>query len=329
MDALDLPNLTGWLPGRVAWDPVDPERSVVQWVHCDQPRFTDAFFDQTLQRCLQRPFNVLFRRRTGLAELERWAEASPGLAPAGFIFHVSRCGSTLLTHLLGKLEDALVLSEPEPVDTVIRRRMVGEALPDARKVEVLRAMVSALGQPRAVGQRRLFIKFDAWDVLQLPLIRQAFPDTPWIFLYREPVEVLVSAVQERGVHLMPEIVHPSVFGIDPDLAYADPDDYAARVLASIYAAGLRFHEPGRSLLVDYTELPAAAWGRIADHFGGIAPNEIEVLRAGSSHNPKRGGGFTGDSRQKQNDASSALRTASAAHLDPIYAALEAVRKAGA
>ncbi|HWW11035.1 MAG TPA: hypothetical protein VN018_00860, partial [Brevundimonas sp.] len=102
--------LDGWLPGRIFWDDADVEASVVEWIWCDAPRFTEAFLDDTFTRLMRHPANGLFRRRTTLAELEAWAERSPGIAPTGFIFHVSRCGSTLLAHLLGRLDGALVLS---------------------------------------------------------------------------------------------------------------------------------------------------------------------------------------------------------------------------
>jgi hypothetical protein len=52
-------------------------------------------------------------------------------------------------------------------------------------------MVAALGQARA-GETRLFLKLDCWHMRDLPLFRRAFPNTPWVFLYRDPVEVLVS-----------------------------------------------------------------------------------------------------------------------------------------
>ena len=61
-----------------------------------------------------------------------------------------------------------------------------------QRIEWLRGVVSALGQPRLGTEKHLFIKFDAWKVLDLPLIRRAFPAVPWIFLYRDPVEVLTS-----------------------------------------------------------------------------------------------------------------------------------------
>jgi hypothetical protein len=319
MDEVDA--LDGWLPGRIFWDDADVEASVVEWIWCDTPRFTEAFLDDTFTRLMRHPANALFRRRTTLAELEAWAGRRPGIAPTGFIFHVSRCGSTLLAHLLGRLDGALVLSEPGPVDSLIR---AGDRLSRSRRITLLRAMVGALGQARAPGQERLFVKFDAWNTLQHALIRDAFPETPWVFLYRDPVEVLVSALRQRGVHTVPGLLPAALFGIEDQ---PPGDDYAARVLGAIYAAGLDAHGQAPGLLVDYSQLPGATWDAVAAHFG-IAPttDEIARLTAASGRNPKQGDQpFTADAETKRRSAPEDLRALAEQWMRPAYERLEEAR----
>ncbi len=314
--------LDGWLPGRIFWDDADVEASVVEWIWCDTSRFTEAFLDDTFTRLMRHPANVLFRRRTTLAQLEAWVERSPGIAPTGFIFHVSRCGSTLLAHLLGRLDGALVLSEPGPVDSLIR---AGARLGRERQIGLLRAMVGALGQRRAPGQDRLFVKFDAWNTLHHDLISEAFPETPRVFLYRDPVEVLVSALGQRGVHTVPGLLPAALFGIEDQ---PPPDDYAARVLAAIYSAQLKAHDREPGLLVDYSQLPDAAWEDVARHFG-ITPTaaEIERLSAASSRNPKQGDRpFEGDAAAKRAAAPDAVRALAEQWMRPAYERLEAARR---
>jgi len=313
--------LDGWLPGRIFWDDGDVEASVVEWIWCDAPRFTDAFLDDTFNALMRHPANVLFRRRTTLAHLEAWVERSPGIPPTGFIFHVSRCGSTLLAHLLGRLDGALVLSEPGPVDSLIR---AGERLERTQQVALLRAMVGALGQARAPGQDRLFVKFDAWNTLQHDLVREAFPETPWVFLYRDPVEVLVSAVGRRGVHTVPGLLTGALFGIE---GRPPPDEYAARVLGAIYAAGLEAQAGTPGLLVDYAQLPGVTWDAVAAHFG-ITPTaeEIERLTAASDRNPKQGDQpFERDAEAKRAAASEEVRALAERWMRPAYEELEAAR----
>ena len=319
MDA--VAGLEGWLPGRIFWNDDDVEASVVEWIWTDEPRFTDAFLDDTFARLMRHPANVLLRRRTTLARLEAWADQSPGIPPTGFIFHVSRCGSTLLAHLLGRLDGALVLSEPGPVDSLIR---AGRRLGRDRQLALLRAMVGALGQARAPGQNRLFVKFDAWNTLQHDLIQAAFPDTPRVFLYREPVEVLVSTLRQRGVHTAPGLLPGELFGIE---AEPDPDAYAARVLGAIYNAGLTAQARSPGLLLNYADLPGAAWEAVAGQFG-ITPTAAEIarLQAASDRNPKQGDQpFIADAEAKRRDAPPGVRALADRWIRPGYEQLEAAR----
>lgn len=84
---------------------------------------------------------------------------------------------------------------------------------------------------------RLFIKFDCFHVFELPLITEAFPEVPWVFVYRDPVEVLVSHQRDRAGQLIPGVCDPRPFGIGLDeLPRISADEYTARVLAAVYAA---------------------------------------------------------------------------------------------
>ena len=58
-------------------------------------------------------------------------------------------------------------------------------------------MVSALGQERLGRETNYFIKFDSPTILALTFIRRVFSEVPWIFLYRDPEEVLISHVGKR------------------------------------------------------------------------------------------------------------------------------------
>lgn len=321
MDA--IARLDGWLPGRIFWNDDDVEASIVEWIHSDETGFPDAFLDDTFARLTRRPANVLFRRRTTLAQLEAWAQHSPRIRPTGLIFHVSRCGSTLLAHLLGRLDGALVLSEPGPVDSLIR---AGDRLGRDRQIRLLRAVVSALGQARAPGQTRLFIKLDAWNTLQHALIREAFPETPRVFLYRDPVEVLVSALRQRGVHTAPGLLPGRLFGIDDE---PDPDAWAARVLGAILTGGREAAEAAPTLLLNYADLPGAAWTGVAGHFGlTLTKDEVARLTLASGRNPKRGDQpFESDAAAKRDAAPEAVRALAERWMRPAYDALEALRRA--
>ena len=69
------------------------------------------------------------------------------------------------------------------------RRIDQRGVSDEQRSAWLRGWMRAAGLPRS-GEKRLFEKFDAWHSFDLPFLRRAFPETPWIFLHRNPVEVI-------------------------------------------------------------------------------------------------------------------------------------------
>jgi hypothetical protein len=246
--------LTGWVPIRVH----DRTPPFVEWCWLDSLAFDDPFFVQTVERAFRTPFSLLFRPET---PVEALAELAPGLTPSGLVLHGSRCGSTLVAQMLGAVPQHLVLSEPPPIDQVLRLDA-----PDADRVRWLRAVVSALGRPRA-EERASIVKLDAWSTRSLGLVRAAFPDVPWVFLFREPVDVLASHFRRRGAHMVPGALDPALFGFGPgEVERIPPEEYAARVLASIYEAALA-HRDERALFLDYSQLPDAVAERIVPAFG--------------------------------------------------------------
>lgn len=107
----------GWLPIRI-WQ-VDGQWRV-DWCWFGRQRLTRPFFRDDVDLALRLPFNQAFRRETGVDALLDWQASSPGLTPSAFIFHASRCGSTLMAQILAGLQRNIVLSEPPPLDNLLR-----------------------------------------------------------------------------------------------------------------------------------------------------------------------------------------------------------------
>jgi hypothetical protein len=267
------------------------------------------------------PFNRLLSLRTPVTA----APAQDAAAPAGLIFHMSRCGSTLATQMLAASSANLVVSEAPPIDAVVRMHPGKAGLDAAAHAALLAAIVGAFGQAGG-GGRRLFVKLDSWHTCALPLFRRAFPRTPWVFLYRDPTEVMVSHMRQRGMHLLPQLVAPSFLGFEWR-GEAPNEDYAARVLAAICEAALAACGEGGGLLMNYSELPGGLADRILPHFGGDAsPEDRAVMRTAArpdAKNPLEA--FAPDSAAKQAAATPAVRAAVLRHLADVYARLEARR----
>jgi hypothetical protein len=56
-----------------------------------------------------------------------------------------------------------------------------------RSVEYLRVMLRAMA--RVPGSQRMYVKFQSAVTLSMDLLLEAFPRTPWVFLYRDLTEV--------------------------------------------------------------------------------------------------------------------------------------------
>jgi hypothetical protein len=268
---LDIPagtTLDGWLPIDVVWRDAIPR---IDWCLVGHERFAEPFFDQTVRRLLARPFNQVFRRRTDVGVMEDWAARRPGLQPDGLIFHMSRCGSTLVAQMLAARPDSMVLSEPVPIDAMLQPPV---SVPEEQHIRWLQALVSAMGQARTGNERHFFIKLDCWHVCSLSLIRRAFPSVPWIFLYREPRQVMASHLRQRGVQTVPALVDPRLFGIEPEVAKIMPGaEYCARVLGRICEAAAREQGGG---LVNYRQLPGAVFETILPRFGVSVTDETSA-----------------------------------------------------
>lgn len=227
------------------WFPVTASKTQLGWRHVGQTRFTAPFFIDTLAGLARRSC------RTPYAALARFDDV---IAPSAFIFHVSRCGSTLLTQALAALAHCVVMSEPPVLDAFLREHGPGPLDDDA--VRVFRQLVGALGQRRAGGESALVIKLDCWHIHSLASIRRAFPGTPCIFLYREPAAVMASHRRRRGPQMVPGMIAPQRLGIDPGgLAPADLDGYCALVLESLYASALAQAGAHGLMLLNYDQLP--------------------------------------------------------------------------
>lgn len=322
MGALNAASLAAWTPVRLYAGADEP---VAEWALIGEP-FADPFFEQTADRAMRHPFNEVFARRTSMSELAAAHAADPGPAPSGLVFHMSRCGSTLVAQMLAGLRAAVVLSEPQPLDALLRlRRPMTERGEEEKLAGWLRALVGALGRPHA-GERHVFVKFHAWHVLELPFIARAFPGVPWAFVFREPRAVLRSQAKSVGAELVAGTIDPAYLGLGPARAHAlPPDEYGARVLAAFCEAALRNAHGGRARLVDYAELPEAVPARLLDFFG-VPPADADLarMRAAAELDTKRAGAAFRPEPNLANQAGGTIERLAAAWLDEKYAALRAL-----
>ena len=184
--------------------------------------------------------------------------------------------------------------------------------------------MSAISQPRN-GEQRLYVKLDAWHTFDLPLLRRAFPDTPWIFLYRNPIEVMVSAMKAPGMHLVPNLIDINIPGIEPAAAQHMPQpEYIARVLAAVLRCALQHLVPLGGKAFDYLRLPDVVFTDVAAHFQlTLGADQIAAMHAKTAFDAKTPQlFFEPDALIKQQQATADARALCAELLDPLYKQLQ-------
>ena len=312
-----------WVPTGLVWNTGTP---TLEWDYVGSHRFTEPFLEDTLRTCRYDPLGRLLGFRCTIHVLEEMAE-QPSLAPNGFLFHMSRCGSTLIAQMLAASPQNVVLSEPELIDAVLSARAHDPVLTEEQQVIWLRGAIHTLGQKRHPEEHRFFIKFDSWHILSLPLIRRAFPDVPWIFVYRNPVEVLVSHSRQPGKMMVPGLLPDFWFRTDDTVWAMNLEEYGANVLARICQAALEECRVGGGHLVEYRELPEAVWTVLPSVFGvEFSPQERAQMQPSIKVHAKRPTEmFIEDAQTKQERANADLCRLAADMIEPQYEELECLR----
>lgn len=321
---MSAPSYDRWIPTVVQDGASGP---TVEWFLRGRVRLDGTNFADLVQHQLNRPFNHAFARRTSLDELDAIADASPSLPLSGIIAHTSRCGSTLVAKMLAGSGRVRVASEVVPIDRILRLGESDTSPDKAVTIARLRAMAKIFGRPGSDRETHYVLKLDAWQTADLPLLARAFPQTPWIYLYRDPLEVMVSHAEGQSYMMSAAHAHVTL-GLSVVEAMQVPRaELCARVLERVgenaIAAGANAER-----LVNYTELPEAVVTRIAPAFGlPLDETSVAAMRATTGMHAKRPGEiFAPDASEKRDRATPEIREA-AERLAPLYQRFEALRGA--
>lgn len=308
------------------WYPVtascEDGQLVLAWRDMTDIAFTDSFFHNTLGRQAREQRRVC---HTPLSALQQFDDA---LAPDAFIFHISRCGSTLLTQLLASLPHCIVMSEPPIIDSVLRLHhdLADAGMASPSTPALLRQVMLAMGQRRTGAERKFVIKFDCWHIHSIALLRQAFPDTPCLFLYREPLAVLASHQRQRGPQMVPGLIHPALLPLSASAAPpGDLDAYTAQVLQGLLAIASEQAQAASIRLVNYRQLPDLLFSELLAALSIDCSDEQRAAMQARSrfHSKYKDNSYDGDPQAARQDSLIPL----AAQLDPAYQALENLRLA--
>lgn len=325
-----ITDLRGWMPVDAV---VVNGRPGLSWMDMTGVSLAEPFFQQTVDRIKSEDPNrqELFTEFDTLVQLEKTFDS---VSPSGFIFHSSRCGSTLLANACRALDGAIVLSEPPAVDKLIARFItdVDEHQTKQTLYSIfLRAVVAALGQRRTSNDRHLFLKFTCCSVSQIERIRRIWPNVPWVFLYRDPVETIVSNMQNRPTWLQDDdhrVLASIINKFASEVAAMSPEELCARSIGSFYSTAHRVAND-RALLLNYNQLTLAEIANVLTFFGvEPAAAEMETIARQTQKYSKAAYGeraFVADTGAKQQAATDLVRKMARAWAADSYLLLEQKR----
>lgn len=323
-------NFQNWLPVDAV---VVDGRPGLLWLNMAGVDLVEPFFQQTVDRVRSdqparderfTAFDTLIQIE---AQLEKDCDSVP---PTGFIFHSSRCGSTLLANACRAVEGSIVLSEPPAVDKLLARFITDvdeEKTKELLYSIFLRATIAALGQRRTGKERHLFVKFACCSVSQIERIRRIWPNVPWVFLYRDPVETVVSNMQNLPAWLQDEdhrVLAAIVETSPPAVAAMTKEELCARSIAAFYTTADRVAND-RALLLNYKQLSPAEVANVLKFFGVLPTNaEMETITRQSQNYSKATAAraFVADTEAKQQLVTDLIREVAARWANKPYQLLE-------
>jgi hypothetical protein len=224
-------NLQGWIPIKQL---SDPDSNLCRWLFVGNKNFTEPFFDETISTCRSLPENGHLKRSISSIDiLPEWAKGINAISPTAFIFHVSRCGSTLIAQLLSMQPQNIVLSEVPFFDDLLRYGFKTKTMDNV--LPQLEAAIALYAIKRNDDCKNLFIKSDSWHVHFYETLRLLYPTVPIFLLYRRPDEVLRSQQKKRGMQAIPNLLEADIFGFDTDIISHKPlDEYMTMVLETYF-----------------------------------------------------------------------------------------------
>ena len=258
------------------------------------------------------------------------------------VFHESRCGSTLVANTLIGMNPAQhrVYSESPPPVTAMK--ICGDEYSGCTKQQaaaLLRDVLYMMGRTNDPNEERVFFKIQSIGSRHMEVFRLAFPQTPWLFVYRDPVQVMMSHLAAgyarancmRSAKRPPKITKALAqrHGHD-DITSLSPEEFCAAHLATITETALENiqQSDGLGVPVNYETLPNIMYESILPNHLGVRTTQVEIdniKQVSGSYSKGRGERkkeWEEDSTKKEEGASPEIRRAAQHFLSESYTALQ-------
>lgn len=284
-----------WLPYRY-----QPRLQRVHWL-LPLGHATEPFQDEYISRCRQQLLlNQIIQPSTSLNTAWQQAENLADVQPAGFIFHLSRCGSTLISGCLSELKTTCVFSE----SPLLTELILDGNLSPVEQQRYLRTLIN-LQAAAFINRPQMIIKWNAWDIFHWELIREIYPQVPTIFLVRNPAEILASHEHLTGRHMSGD---PALADLNPVFVAQSSDpglfDRRVQILGSLLHEMNKKCSDQNAVVVDYRQLSARSLVSIVAFFGCVVDEFgfLKIQERMRFHSKTPGQVFVADSIKKQHSS---------------------------
>ncbi|KAL7429434.1 hypothetical protein ACHAXH_002757 [Discostella pseudostelligera] len=265
------------------------------------------------------------------------------MPPTGFVFHESRVGSTLVANALTAMdpESHRVYSESDPINSALNACQRSPCDIDIH-AELLRDVVYLMGRTSSPKEKHMFFKVSSIGSKRIDVMQEAFPSVPWIFVYRDPVQTMMShmdpaklkqirggvpqAVCLRAKRRPPNDLVELASNYGTDIDEFTNEEFCAAHLATLCESALKQMNKshGKGVAVEYEGLVDKLIERIIPaHFGinvdeSARQNILSVSQIYSKSKPGRSKDWVEDSEKKDIQSTLEIRAASEKFLSKSY-----------
>jgi len=254
--------LCGWVPVEFL---IESDEMSFHWMDFSGVNIYEPFFRQTVAKMVERGNQ---KKASSMQDLIRIGSRTPPIPPSCLIFHVSRCGSTLLANALRASCNCIVLSEPKIITDLFHFCNDLPAPAQLLRDSILQSIVNLYAGYQGI-QRNIIIKLASWNLLSFRLFRKVWPDVPCILLIRHPGEVIVSNLKPGGwlnFRSNPQCASRLLELDEMQVEQTSDMEFCARVIKRLNETALEFIN-ARLMIIDYNMIDAGLMPAIAEFIG--------------------------------------------------------------
>lgn len=220
-----------------------------------------------------------------------------------FIFHASRCGSTLVTQMLSQSEKFFVISEPPIINKILDPKL---DLPESVFYKLLYLSINAINNCAPDKSIKTIIKFRSWNTLFLENIISLFPNSPWIFIHRHGGEILASLLHRECGWLRVQKTYSEFYSKHLSLnkeyiLNCTSEEFIGQFLRHLFSVAKK-NQSRKSFFIDYKFLPHILFSFLNICNLNLTVNEKRKMLDSTkiySKDPKRKTKFVSDSESKK------------------------------